>query len=266
MSKKQAWGLALLVLAGCGDEEQMTLPTPPDLTGLEQEYAAPTGTVAPDEVACLAQQAQKRLDDDELPFVRQLMTDALDALRRRIDASGLPTDPAEPIDSSDARLRGVVTVERICRGWDSSVTTPDPATNGTIVLNALYADGLKPVIWGQATGCRGPVAIGPAPFANIYLDATLEFYLYRGLRAGGDTSFLLKLNGEVGTDQSRHAVDWDFRWSTASLDVRVPSRDGEVIAAVDEQGRVELHGRDGMVSVYDPATMTCTTQSVTGSP
>ena len=88
------------------------------------------------------------------------------------------------------------------------------------------------MVWGQANNCLGRVDVGDVAGANTFLNATLEMYLYRGLRAGGETSFLLKLQGEVGGEQNRRTVDWDFRVSTASIDLRLPARAGDVIASV----------------------------------
>jgi hypothetical protein len=127
-------------------------------------------------------------------------------------------------------------------------------------------NGLQPVVWGEATNCMARVDVGNLTSVNLFLNlSSIELYLYRGLRMGGDTTFLFKLTGEVGTDQQRQPVDVDFRASTDSLDVRLPVADGSVIASVNDNGQVELQTRNGPV-VYDPTTMTCVSQSTTGMP
>jgi hypothetical protein len=258
--------LGVIALVACDNQSEEPLPTPPDLGTLPQTYEAPTGTLATtEEVACVGQAARKRYDEDRLPIVRQVVAEALGSLRDRLAASGLATEPTPP-DEDKARVSGTVYIQRICRGWDRAATTPNQQQDGSIELRALVNEnGLQPVVWGGATNCRGRVDIGESSSVNLFLSASMVFYLYRGLRMGGDTSFLVKLTGEVGTEENRHSVDWDFRASTASIDLRLPTPSGDVIASVTEDGRVALQTRDG-VKIYDPATMTCVAQSTTGTP
>jgi hypothetical protein len=245
---------ALLAFAGCDDNE-MELPTPPDLSALVAAYENPTGTVAPQDVSCIGQAALDRVLDDRLEPLRDLVADALSTLRQRMQASGLPTDTAEPIDEDEPRLRGVVHVERICRGWDPQATAPDPDRNGRIDLNALVHGSMVPVVWGQATACQGRVGQGGPATLELYLNASLEIFLYRGLVGGGPPTFLLALHGEYGIDGERWPVNWDFRMSASSIDLRIARDDGDLVASVGG-GRVELQTRDGAY-VFDPATSSC---------
>jgi hypothetical protein len=262
-SQLPAAGIALTLLAalpGCEDGSEDDLPSPPDLSGLVRAYEEPTGSVEAEDIPCLGQEALRRLGEGRLGQVRDAVVDALAALRQRLEDGGLPTETDEPADEDEPRLRGVLRIQRICRGWDPQLTTPDPDASGQIDLHALVEDrALQPVIWGEARSCLARVEVPRLPAVNLFLDATLELFLYRGLRAGGETSFLLRLQGEVGGEQDRRTVDWDFRVSTASIDLRLPARDGDVVASV-AGGLVELRTAAGSFS-FDPAVTTCSRPS-----
>ena len=149
----------------------------------------------------------------------------------------------------------MVQVQRICRGWDPQATTPDADRNGRIDLNALVKGSMVPVVWGEAIACQGRVGPGGRATVELYLNASLQIYLYRGLVGGGPPTFLLALHGEYGADGERWPVDWDFRVSASSIDLRIAREDGDLVASVGG-GVVELHTRDGAY-VFDPATSSC---------
>lgn len=248
------WLLALVALA-CDDDEELVVP--PDITALVQAYETPTGAVEGEDVPCLGQAAITRIQSQQLGPLRDVLAGALETLRVRLEASDFPVDTSPPSDQDTPRLRGVVRVESICRGWDPQSTTPDQQRNGVIVLNALIEGGLRPVIWGQATNCQARAQVGNTQ-VNVFLNTSLVLFLYRGLRSGGETTFLVKMQGEVGNETSRQPVDVDFRASTGSLDLRLPSRAGDIIASVGNDGQVVVRTRDGNFD-FDPATTTCST-------
>ncbi len=243
-------GATALVALGCVDRPEIEMPVPPDLAPLVEAYAQPDGTVAPQDVACLARSALDRVEDQRLRQVGEVLLDALQALQQRLQASGMPTETG-PVDEDEPRLRGVLHLQRICRGWDPAATIPDPRQNGEIDLSALVEGTLRPVVWGQASACRARVELAGVG-VNLFLDASLQLYLYRGLAAGGESAFLFRVQGQVGTEQERWPVDWDFRVSTSSIDLRLTGATGDVIAAIGGD-RVELRTRDG-IYVSDPAT------------
>lgn len=258
-----SWTVFAVALTACDDEDVLEdVPPLPDLSALASSYANPAGTLAGADINCLAAEARRRYEEYRLPQVRELLADALQSLRSSLEASGLATDQEPSLDDDEARVEGVVTVFRTCRGWDPAMTTPDEARNGRFELNALIdTTGLRRVVWGNATNCLGRVDVAGRS-VNVFMNAGLEIRLYRGLRVGGDSLFLVKLNGELGTENRRENVDWDFLASTAALEIRLQTATGDVIGAVSDTG-VVLRGQDGTVAVGPDAV--CGAESVSGS-
>jgi hypothetical protein len=234
----------------------MELPDPPDLAALVEAYDNPTGTAEPENAACLARQALDRVQTDRLEPLRDLLVDGLKGLQQRLQDHGMPTATTPTTDESEPDLRGLMLLQRICRGWDPAATTPDAQTNGSIDLNALVEGrALRPVVWGQATACRGRIGSGRIAQVNLYLDASLQLFLYRGLTSGGETTFLLKVQGAYGTEAQRRPVDLDFRVSASATDLRLARTDGYLVASVGD-GQIELRTRDRSY-VFDPSTAAC---------
>ena len=251
----RAWTIGCwLTLAACNDDTALSLPEAPDMTGVVMSYENPTGVLAGQDVGCLAQEALARMEVEAAEGMRKLVTDALQSLREWLDASGLPTAPV-PADSDEPRVQGRAQIfrhlPRLGSGGDHprrGHQRPHPPERD------FRHPRLAPGGVGRATNCLGRVDIGPRSI-NLFLNADLAIHLYRGLRAGEDATFALRMKGEGGTETERHPIDTDFRTSTASLDIRLAQASGEIVASL-KQGLIELRGRDGVVAV-DPARITC---------
>jgi hypothetical protein len=259
-----SWAVFAAAFVGCGDDDVLEdVPPLPDLSAIAATYQNPTGTLAGADIDCLGAEARRRYEEDRLPVVRALLTDALQRLRDWLVAGGYATGPEVNTDEDDPRVEGVVKVTRICRGWDPAMTAPDEARNGRIDLNALIdSTGLRRVVWGNASNCMGRGDLAGRQ-VNLFMNtSTLEIQLYRGLQVGGDSIFLVKLVGELGTENRRENVDWDFLATTATVEIRLPTATGDVIASVSDTA-VVLRGQDGTVTVGPNAV--CGAQSMSGA-
>jgi hypothetical protein len=248
------------LLVACSDSDEIDAAQPPDLSMLAAAYDNPTGTIQPSELACRAQDAFQQLTQERLPEVRAAISDALVSLREWLQSSGLPLD-GTTIDDKAARVRAVVNVHRICRGWDANVTTPNASKDGRIELSA-YVDtqGLHRTLWGQAINCQGRVS--PAMLeVPVFLNGTLAIYLQQGLRSGGETTFTVQLSGEVGGPDNRHPVNWDFSASTEGLEIRLPTADGHVIASI-QNGIGQLRTAAGEFAFDEATAAACDAQTM----
>jgi hypothetical protein len=246
-----------LTLVACEDDDEVApgVTEAPDMTAVVMSYESPSGTLAGADLGCLAQEAVQRLGDESAQALKELIGDALRSLRQWLENSGLATGTLTAPDEDEPRVRGRAQVFHTCRGWDPAATTPDEATNGRIHLNALFDTyGLYRVVWGEASNCQGRVDLLRRS-VNVFLNADLAIFLYRGLRSGGDTNFAVKITGQGGTETDRRPIDWDFRASSTSLETRLATAGGEIVASVKE-GLIELRGRDG-VMIVDPTRFTC---------
>jgi hypothetical protein len=262
MKRKLLVAAAALGLGAC-DEDEITLPAPPDVSGTRAVYDNPTGTLAPDRLPCAAAAAVAAIDDSQLDGLGQLLDEGLADLRRRLADSGLPTDDREQRDDEERRLRGSIVLTHICRGWDPTATLPDQGKNGALTLTAVVDDGkLQSVVWGTASSCLAREQVldqtALATTINLFFDGQLIVGLDRGLPDADDddgdgqstTGFLVIVSGTVGTEQRRASVDADFRVRFPVLEVRVPGDGGDVIAVVDPTAPqlVSVRTRDGTQS------------------
>jgi hypothetical protein len=244
-----AAAVAAAAAAGCGPGE-VTLPTPPmqaETMQLLSVYEMPTGTIDTSNIDQVRADAQARLAQLNLDWLPDVLTDALARARQRLIDNGLPDDPAAaPSDSRFAQLTAVVTLHRICAGWNDPAGAPDEATNGAIDVTAIVDTGrLNPEIWGTATACRArfPPAMTTATavvappmgtVVNATLDGTLIIYSLGPLPTGvGDARLLIVFNGMIGVDNQVASASFDFQIFDGSIKFRVPvASGGDAIVSV----------------------------------
>ena len=160
MRVRWSGGAAALLALGCVDRPEIEMPVPPDLAPLVEAYAQPDGTVAPQDVACLARSALDRVEDQRLRQVGEVLLDALQALQQRLQASGMPTETA-PRSTRTSRACGACCT---CSGSVAAGIRPRPpripGRTGRSICPPWWTGTLRPVIWGQATACRARVDAG----------------------------------------------------------------------------------------------------------
>jgi hypothetical protein len=253
---------------GCGPGT-ITLPTPPmeaETAALVMTYQRPTGTLDTSNIDQVRADAQTRLDELHLDWLPDLLSDALTRLRSRLDAGGLPDDPASTPDKNRGQLTAVASVTRICAGWSDPSGPPDEATNGSVEVIAIVDTGqLNPEIWGTATSClaRVPpagsasvVATNTSTVVNATLDGTLILYLLGPLPStAADAQVLVSFSGSLGAGAQVGSASFDFQISKSVVKFRVPvASGGDAIVTVGTTLGIE--GANAGFSC-DLTTLTC---------
>jgi hypothetical protein len=234
-------GAALL---GCGPDDVRLPAIPMELVSVEAEYQSPTGTVPVDAIAQIAQ-LQSTLATIDTTHLPDIVTNMLSSLRARLDGSGLPTDPVVTPKKQRPVIVGSVTLTRTCRGWDETMTTPNPA-NGAIELTAEYHSSLlQKVVFGTATACHERVDVTDNLTVHTFLDGSLAVYLEGPLRSDpSQATYLVGWNGTIGTETAQASSQFDFRVVPPQLEVRLPVPDGNIIGSVGAN-QVSLRGKNG---------------------
>jgi len=260
LAKRGALAAAALAAAGCGPSRVDLPPIPMEIVATQAIYENPTGTVPSDASGPIADLQTKlaTIDDTHLG---DIVGSLLSSLRARADGSGLPTDPLTTPRKHRPVIVGSVTLDRTCRGWDDTSTTPDPA-NGTIEVTGEYQSGsLQKVVWGTATTCRDRVAVTNNLSVHAYLDGSLAVYLEGPLASDpSQATYLAGWNGTIGTESAMANVMFDFRVVPPQIEVRVPVADGDVIGSVG-LNMVTLRGANGTYGC-SLQTFTCQLPSV----
>jgi hypothetical protein len=261
--------LALAAIAlGCGPEN-VTLPTPPMATetaALVTTYQMPTATLDTSKIDQVLSDAQARLDELNLDWLPDLLSDALARLRTRLDAAGLPDDPASTPDTRRGQLTAVATVTRICAGWSDPPGPPDAGANGSIEVTAIVDTGqLNPEVWGTATSClarfppagsTGAVASATSTVVKATLDGTLILQLLGPLPADpSDAQILVIFSGSIGVGDHVGSASFDFEISKSQVKFRIPvASGGDAIATVGTT--LGIQGANAGFSC-DLTTLTC---------
>jgi len=236
----RAAALALPALAlGCGPGN-VTLPTPPmaaETAALVMTYQMPTATLDTSSIGQVFVDAQARLAELHLDWLPELLSDALAQVRTRLDAAGLPDDPATEPDRTRGQLTAVVSVTRICAGWSDPAGPPDAGANGTVEATAIADTGkINPEVWGTATHClarfppagsSGPVATATSTVVNATLDGTLIIYLLGPLpQNASDAQMLVSFSGSIGVGDKVGSASFDFQLSKSTVKFRIPVASG----------------------------------------
>ncbi len=257
---------AAAFLASCGPDT-ITLPTPPMAMETQQLvalYDMPTATLDTSNIDQVRADAQARLDELNVDWLPNVVSDALARLRARLAAGSLPTDPASQPKARRAQVTAVVEVQRICVGWDNPPSAPDQATNGSIDLTAIVDTGkIKPEAWATASSCRvrfppadnnGAIVVMPS-VVQATLDGTLIIYLLAPLPSDpADASFLLSFSGSISRGDQMKSASFDFQVVDKSVRFRVPAGGGDAIVTVGTT--LGIQGANAGFSC-DLTTLTC---------
>jgi hypothetical protein len=264
-----AGAVALMAVGfGCGPGN-VTLPTPPmqaETAALVMTYQMPTATLDPTKIDQVRSDAQARLDELHLDWLPDLLSDALTRLRSRLEAAGLPDDPASMPDPRKGQLTAVATVTRVCAGWSDPAGPPDAAANGSVEVTAIFDTGqLNPEVWGVATSClarfppagsTGAVASATSTVVNATLDGTLILQLLGPLPANpADAQILVVFSGSIGVGDQVGSASFDFEIAKSQVKFRVPvGSGGDAIVTVGTTLGIE--GANAGFSC-DVTTLTC---------
>ena len=256
------------IALGCGPSD-VTLPTPPmeaETAALVMTYQMPTGNLDTSNIDQVRSDAQARLDELNLDWLPDLLSDALTRLRGRLDAAGLPDDPASMPDTRRGQLTAVASITRICAGWSDPSGPPDQAMNGSVEVTAIVDTGkLNPEIWGMATSClarfppagsTGTVASATSTVVNATLDGTLILYSLGPLPTDPtDGQFLVSFSGSIGVGDQVGSASFDFEIQKSQVSFRVPvASGGDAIVTVGTT--LGIQGANAGFSC-DLTTLTC---------
>ena len=261
--------MALAALAlGCGPSN-VTLPTPPmeaETAALVMTYQMPTGNLDTSNIDQVRSDAQTRLAELHLDWLPNLLSQALAGLRTRLDAGGLPDDPASMPDTRRGQLTAVVNVTRICAGWSDPAGPPDASANGSVEVTAIVDTGqLNPEIWGTATSClarfppagsTGAAASATSTVVDATLNGTLILQLLGPLPVDpSDAQMLVVFTGSIGVGAQVGSASFDFEISKSQVKFRVPvASGGDAIVTVGTTLGIE--GANAGFSC-DLTTLTC---------
>ena len=221
----------LIGAAGCGPG-QVTLPSPPlgtDVAAVSASYQMPTAVLDTAQIDQTYMTVKATLDTLPVDWLPPLVADVLNAVQKRLQASGLPDSPAKNDIPSGAKVTSVLEVKRVCNGWDGS-STPDEGANGSITATALVEEGvLQPVAWATAQQCHQQVmpssassALNQALTVNASLDGSLEFYLLGQLASvtnGADA--LVAFAGTAGVGDQTGSASFDMQLSDSFVKFKV---------------------------------------------
>ena len=254
--------VGLVVAAGCGPDP-VVLPTPPmetEMAALVAAYESPTGTFDTTKAEDTLMRAQSRLEELQLDWLPELMSDVLARVDSRLDESGLSDDPATLTDTDPDRpiIDAYATVHRICRGWVDSAGQPDEASNGSIEITAVVEDGfLSRDVWGTATNCHARMS----PVGNVaidgFLDGTVILHLEGALTQDvSQARFLFYLTGSMGVASKMASGSFDFRFIEGKIEYRLQQPDGGDIVVIIGVTTLGVRASNGTFTC-DLVTRTC---------
>jgi hypothetical protein len=238
---------ALAFLAGCGPERVSMPPVPTEIQAVAASYDNPMGTVPVDAQQEIAQ-LQQKLDAFNQTRLGDVISDALMRLRERLEASDVSGDPAARARHPQwPTIRGSITIDRTCRGWDDTSTTPNPADGKVEVIAEIDNSMLQRVVWGTATMCKGRVDVTNGVAVHPFLDGTLAVYLEGPLPSNAnDANFILGWSGTLGLEQNPTLATGssDYRVVSGQVETRIMEPDGDIIGSVGVN-EVSLRGSNG---------------------
>lgn len=254
--------VALFVVAGCGPDP-VVLPTPPmqtEMAALVAAYDSPTGTFDTAKAEDTLMRAQARLNELQLDWVPELMSEVLARIDSRLEQNGLSGDPATLTDTDPDRpiIDAYATVHRVCKGWVDDAGQPDEASNGSIDITAVVEDSyLNRDAWGTATNCHARMLpAGKAAFDG-FLDGTVILHLEGALTQDvSQARFLFYLTGSMGVAGKMASGNFDFRFIAGNIEYRLPQPEGGDIVIIAGATTLGVRDRTGMYSC-DLVSRTC---------
>jgi hypothetical protein len=201
-------GSALLVLtSGCSEEVE--LPTPPDMSALVQAYRSPNGKINSQTAAsfgkAMADNVTSGQETSPVEVVGEMVHDMQDVGGGAAPPAAEGTAPTgsgeQSVRGSRIDLSAIVRLDHTCRGWGDTASN-DPANGSLEITATLDQNGLVPVIWGNASGCR--IRRGDT---QLELDGDLRLRIGEeqprvGLRYLTQLGYLVEFEGKVITNRS----------------------------------------------------------------
>jgi hypothetical protein len=254
--------VALGSIAGCGPDP-VVLPTPPmqaEMAALVAAYDSPTGTFDTAKAEDTLMRAQARLEELQLDWLPELMSEVLARVDSRLDESGLTGDPATLTDTDPDRpiIDAYATVHRICKGWVDSPGQPDEASNGSIEITAIVEDGqLNRAAWGTATNCHARMLPAGKMAFDGFLDGTVILYLEGALTQDvSQARFLFYLTGSMGVASKMASGSFDFRFIEGQVEYRLTQPTGGDIVIIVGVTTLGVRDRNATYTC-DLVTRTC---------
>lgn len=227
--RKRALVLPLLALLAC--QRSIDDPIPPDTTFLEAKYDMPLGRLSSEGLSENAEQFYEQLENVEQTQRFQLLDDLL---KGTVDAGTTSQEVEEQPDRS--RLLVVANATRVCGGVGETPAGVDP---GAIHMTLKGSRRLYPVIWGSFDHCLEQLG---AHLLEIDGDFSLTL---RDTPRG--RSYLYRFDGVIAVDAMPHETAFDFRvLPDGTLEIRIEDSQGDVVFAVDPQGRQSVRDRVGL--------------------
>jgi hypothetical protein len=243
--------------SGCGDTHATVPPVPMEAQSVAAEYDMPTGTVPIDaatEIGVLQQTLATIADTD----IVDVGDEVLLSLRDRLHDADLTVDPAAQPRAHRPLVRGAITIDRTCRGWDDTSTTPEPSVNGALqIVGEIDGSMLTRTVFGTASMCHERITVADGTTVHTYLDGTLVFFLNGPLpTSASNAQFVMVWMGTIGTEATGQVtVSFDFRITNGQIEVRIPVADGSIIGSIGVNG-VSMRGANGNFAC-SVQTLTC---------
>jgi hypothetical protein len=250
-----AW-FGVVALAGCSG---FSLPNPPDMSALVEQYTHPDGYLDRDTVEEITRKIVERIQQSQggAPIaLSDELINSLGKLGNRPPATtgngiGAGSGDSMTTDTVDAgagtqsvlgnkiNVGAVVKVHHICGGWYNRI---DEDQNGSADLTVTFDQGgLIPTVWGELTHCRF-LNLG----SQVELDGEVNLRLGTdeariGLKALKTIGYLVQFDGSASTTRSGKQISADgtasFRvFPTGVVQMNVNLSNGTNVLGVFDQG------------------------------
>ncbi|MBI4701326.1 MAG: hypothetical protein HY744_09235 [Deltaproteobacteria bacterium] len=242
--------------AAAACQQPVEKPTPPDMSALVAAYANPSGTFDQAAVQEMVDTVTKTLNSFAELGIDGRLGELLGTLGDSV--SGPESQPQGEVKSEDGALviegEAYLEITRICSGWGPE-PKPDPA-NGTLTLNVNLTDiRLDPVLWAGAAGCRyrqedvtvlldrgSRRDVGDVR-AYVGEQATLDNLGKQPIIVEVDVTATLQ--ADAGGAAATVAFDVRLVPDPQTIEVRVPTSRGDLIAGSSSQGIVQVRASNG---------------------
>jgi hypothetical protein len=222
--------------AACDRASIEDVKPPPEVSGLEEAYKDPKGSVSAENLQNLADKYAEQLSWVETTNQLAVLGDLSDQLSsKQLDFVAGPDD-LDPTEG--AKLRGLVRLTRICRGPEGDDIV-DAERFGTVTMVGKASErGLYPVIWGTLENCSDHVDGGGA----FTIDGS--YFLVLRKQPDGKVDRLLSVRGTIENAQGSFEGRLDFRvLGDGRVEVRVPAEDGDVVIGLKTDAAQTLRDR-----------------------
>jgi hypothetical protein len=225
---------------GCAPDPEPR-PTPPNMTALLAQYAAPSGTVTRESAQALLEDAATELaliqDADVLIDLMALVFSDLggaldeDSGELAVDEEGLAVrHQTLKVGGINVDAGAWIVYHRLCP------TANGTGTRGKMQLTALIEDtGFEPVIWGKLLDCR---AEGSA------LDGDLALHI--DWVDGAPQSVLANIDGIIKLGDAQQTGNFSVRWDADAVLTQYTLAGRTFLLGIDsETSALVLEGENG---------------------